>query len=476
MKMRQLVLGRHGRQRWLAKPPSGVSLNSFLPRRLLAIVIALAASSLSAAEPISQVLPCGKVGIVGGLGAGVDLQRQMVDTRRFPEAVCNDGTPAVFYFARYTKEEDRDKWVIFLQGGGLCSTAQACANRWCSFDTSYGMDKMTTSLSKASIRGNGFLDPRADNRFGSWNRVLIYYCSSDGWTGTSTKTAQATGGGKTVEFNINFRGSRIVDAVLETLRYANLGRTRAVRIGQQQAGLPDLDNATEILFGGSSAGGRGAIDNADRVNAKLHATNPNVVFRVVIDAIFDVDRQNLDWTKTTLCAEGPNGCSYELAARQSHDQVDGEFYAAIRDESCLTWHAAHAPGTEWRCADSYHEVTNHVTTPMFVHMDEQDENIGGDFVETGFGTASDFGTGIEQQLRALATLNATAEEKGTLATPGTFGPQCTDHESFANDQAVFDVRLGGLSYHDTVWNWWSGGQPQTAIHTFSGPGKAPGCP
>lgn len=431
---------------------------------------------LLAVQSISQVLPCGKVGDAGGLGAGTDLQRQIVDTRRFPEAVCNDGTPAVFYFARYSKDEDRDKWVIFLQGGGGCASAQACANRWCSVDTNYGMDKMSTSLSKPSIRGNGFLDPRPENRFATWNRVLVYYCSSDTWSGTSTKTVQATGGGKTVEFNIDFKGSRIVDAVMETLRYANLGRNRAVRIGaQQQNGLPDLDHATHVLFAGSSAGGRGAIDNADRVNAKLRAANPNLVFRVVIDAIFEVDRQNLDWTKTTYCAADPAGCSYELAMQQSH-QIDTDFFQAVGDESCLTWHASHAPGTEWRCADGFHEVTNHVTTPMFIHMDEQDSNIGADFVETGFGTASDFGAGIERQLRALSTLNSTAEEKGTLATPGAFGPQCTDHESFTDDAATYEVRLAGVTYHDTVWNWWSGAQPQSAIRTFSGQGAAPDCP
>ena len=64
-----------------------------------------------------------------------------------------------------------------------------------------------------------------------------------------------------------------------------------------------------------------------------------------------------------------------------------------------------------------------------------------------------------------------------LATPGVFGPQCTNHESVTNDSAFFDVRVNGLSFHDTLWNWWSGAQPQVAIRTFTPPGgPVAGCP
>jgi hypothetical protein len=103
-------------------------------------------------------------------------------------------------------------------------------------------------------------------------------------------------------------------------------------------------------------------------------------------------------------------------------------------------------------------------------------------VELGFGTPTDFGTTVERQLRDLSLLNTTAEEGSVrsggpaLATPGAFGPQCTDHESLANDEAFFDVRMNGLTYADTLWNWWSGAQPSVLIHAFSGPGPAPGCP
>ena len=451
-------------------------------RNAVFVVLCLLAVSAPAASPINEVLPCGKVGIVGGLGAGSDMQRFTIDSKRFPEAVCNDGSPAVFYAGRYTKEEDRNKWVIMLQGGGSCSNGQNCAERWCSINSNYGMDKMTSTLAKPFIRGNGILDPGTENKFGTWNRILLFYCSSDLWVGTKTTTQTATSGGATVEYVIHTKGSRIVDAVIETLRRPARGRA-ITPLGTTARALPDLDFATHVLFSGSSAGGIGTIFNADRIGAKLKATNPSVVYKALIDAGFPPRLENRDFSHTASCLSNPLACNYANVQQFSYATLDQGFYGSNLDASCFAWHAAHQPGTEWMCGDSTHVVIHHLATPMFVHMDLQDESIGGGYVEDGWGNAADFGTRVEQQLRDLATLNTTAEEGSVrnggpaLATPGAYGPQCTDHESLKDDAAYFDVKIAGLSYNDVAWNWWSGAQPSVVIRTFQPPGGAvAGCP
>src|SRR6185436_16430442 len=151
---------------------------------------------------------------------------------------------------------DRSKWILFLQGGGSCNSGQKCAERWCSIDTNYGMDKMSSSLAKPQIRGNGFLAPDARNHFGTWNRVLIYYCSSDMWSGTHATTASASSGSTTVQYAIQFRGAQIVDAVLDTLRnHTPVGKRRAVRhdaVEPNASDWPDLDDATAVIFAGAS--------------------------------------------------------------------------------------------------------------------------------------------------------------------------------------------------------------------------------
>lgn len=438
-------------------------------------MLAIIAFTLAAsAAPISSVLPCGKTGTVGGLGAGVDLTRYTIDTSKFPNAVCNDGTPGVFYYAPASREDDRNKWFIFLQGGGGCNDGQSCAERWCSVNTNYGMDKMTSSLTKPMIRGDGFLGPYPENRFGTWNRVLIFYCSSDTWSGTTSGEHSASAGATTVTFTLQFRGSQIIDAVLDTLRNAAPApRLRAVRHSLKEdatVAWPDLDNATHVLFAGSSAGGIGARTNADRVGAKLRATNAHLVdYRVLFDASESPEAEKRDWTRTTYCAKDPAGCTFATFYQglYAHSQAT---FGARRDESCLAFHAA--SNTQFYCEDSGHVTLYHVTTPFFIHQDLQDPQVGGDYVEAGFGNMIDYGTKLEADLRSLPT-----PEEPRGATPGIFAPQCTDHESVTKDSAVYDVKIDGVSYYDAVWNWWSGTQPQVKILHFVQPGgKAPGCP
>ncbi len=187
-------------------------------RSASAVLVALLwIAPAGAADVISlDVLPCGRPGEAGGLAAGADLARITVDTRRYPGAICNDGSPAVYYVRLWSGEENRDKWLIMLQGGGSCGSGQACAERWCSVATNFGMDKMTTTLSKPSINGGGILAPGVQNRFGGWNTVLVYYCSSNGWTGRKSDLEYAaTNGSVSVAYRMHFRGADFLDAVLD---------------------------------------------------------------------------------------------------------------------------------------------------------------------------------------------------------------------------------------------------------------------
>lgn len=432
------------------------------PRRM-----GMFAPVLLAAVLIQDAFSCGKTGSAGGLAAGTDMVRYTINRERFPEAVCNDGSPAVFYFAPHTDPADRGKWIIFLQGGGGCQSGQDCAQRWCSIDTNFGMDKMTSTLTRPSIRIGGFLDPDPRNRFGSWNRVLIHYCSSDTWAGTKSVVTQGSaGGGPSREYTIHFKGSYIVDAVLDTLRSA--GKRRVVRPSLEGPPWPDLDTATHVILAGSSAGAGGVRNNADRVGAKLRATNPGLEdYRAVADAMNVLDHSRLGWAGSTVCAADPAGCSFETYMQKAWEETEVAFRGARGDESCV---AAH-PGEEWRCAEGQHVLMHHLTTPFFVRADLQDQLVAGNFVEAGLGTYGEYGAALEGELR-----NLPLPEEPRGGVPGVFAPQCRHHEAFTDNQPVFQVRVDGINFHDLVWNWWRGAQPQQAIRPFAGPGAAPGCP
>ena len=447
---------------------------------MLMVVLAIAVSA-RAAEPIALVLTCAKEGSVGGLAGGVDLTRYTIDTKVYPEAVCNDGTAAIFYYGPYSGAENRTKWLIFLQGGGSCIDGQNCAERWCNINTNYGFDKMSSSASKSSIRGGGFLSPEARNKFGTWNRVLVYYCSSDTWAGTKTTTLQATlGNGAPRQYEMYFKGSRIVDAVIDTLRYAAASsRRRAVPHGAgvsapaATGAWPDLDDATHVIFAGSSGGGNGVRNNVDRIGAKLRATNSRLVdYRAVIDAIYSPHGEFLDFSKTTLCAMNPVNCTYQSYSAAAWNNTYVAVHGTRADDSCLQRHTLVEPNTEWRCGDNEHVVLHHISTPWFMRADLIDPQHGGNFADARFGTLADFATRVESELR-----NLPIPEDLRSATPGLFVPQCGDHEAFTNSQDVFDTKVDGVNFHDAVWNWWTNVQPQQIIRHFTGtPVPAPECP
>jgi len=76
------------------------------PRYLVALaVLWLACVSLptpvaAQAPLLDTALTCGRGGEVGGPRPGLDLYRLAVDPAAFPDALCNDGTQAVFYVRR----------------------------------------------------------------------------------------------------------------------------------------------------------------------------------------------------------------------------------------------------------------------------------------------------------------------------------------------------------------------------------------
>lgn len=460
---------------------------------LLFLGLSIFSSVVAASDLLPRVLTCGRVGEAGGLAPGDDLTRVTVSTTDFPRAICNDGTPAVFYVAPFQREEDRNKWVIFLQGGGGCRSGQPCAERWCSVDTNFGMDKMSTAGTRPSIRGEGIMSPSPRNHFATWNRVLVYYCSSDTWAGTNstTLTATAPNGTANVSYLIHFKGHYIVEAVIDTLRRGST-RKRPVRPASTQPAtlppsLPDLDDATDVLFAGSSAGGGGVRNNMDRIAAKLRRSNPDVDFRAAIDATFGPQNETLDWTKTTMCAADPVACRYDTFFANEWNGSMKSVWGFVGDDSCLSWHARHEPGTEWRCIDDSHLIFHHLTTPFFLRQDLQDDLISGNFAEAGFGTRVDYGRLTHDELEDLVHLDTFAEEGSVrsaqppLKTPGVFGPQCRHHESFARNEAFFDVRVRAednlrYSFNELVSNWWRGNGPTYAVRAFVGGGAASDCP
>ncbi len=161
------------------------------------------------------------------------------------QAVCNDETPAVYYFKRGSGA-DAAHWIIFFQGGGWCSSEASCALRWSSQHY-----LMTSQGAPAIMPAGGIfsVSSQMNPDFVNFTQVYIKYCSSDMYSGNGEQ--QVNG------MMMQFRGNKIVTAILADLQDVTVIPS------------PNLKNATQVLVTGSSAGSFGAASNMDWIASQL---------------------------------------------------------------------------------------------------------------------------------------------------------------------------------------------------------------
>ncbi len=328
-------------------------------------------------ETIADVLECIDPGAAGGLADGREdrpLIRHDLDLGHFPEARCNDGTAAVFYFRPYEGEGNRDRWVVQLQGGGACSNATTCAQRWCSIDTNFGAKQMSSRFAPSTdIDGKGILRRRPENPWGGYNQVFVRYCTSDVWSGTNANvelTVPHPGTGEDVSYAASFLGARVFDAVVSTLRADRVAPLVYDR--RRSLPMPDLDDAEFVVLAGASAGGDGVVGNLDAFAETLRAMNTGcqagdctLEVRGLIDSAYGPALENLGFEETEVCEAGL--CTADAFLQHQHRQGPAALQGQRKDTSCLDWHARNAPGTPWQCTKS-HIVANHLATPFFLRM------------------------------------------------------------------------------------------------------------
>eukprot|EP01052_Picozoa_sp_SAG31_P006059 SAG31_NODE_275_length_18666_cov_8.489309_2_plen_405_part_00 len=169
-----------------------------------------------------------------------------------PNATCNDGTEAVYYYAQATDPAKKATWLIWLQGGGSCQDETTCKARAKPLTSSAPSPKGCGWLGCCACYSNsmelgagGGMMSDADPSFGGANMAYVNYCTSDLWMGDR--------GASSDTFGFAFRGSRVVKAVLRSLVDKGLGAT------------PE----TMVILSGCSAGAMGSTVLCDHVDGWL---------------------------------------------------------------------------------------------------------------------------------------------------------------------------------------------------------------
>ncbi|KAM7497936.1 hypothetical protein LguiA_022350 [Lonicera macranthoides] len=167
-------------------------------------------------------------------GSFVDLTR--VYTAVAKGAVCLDGSPPAYHFDSGTGE-GINNWLVYLEGGGWCNSAEDCSNR---AHTHFGSSHKMEKASFSGILDNG---RESNPNFYHWNRIVIRYCDGSSFTGDVEQVDPV--------YHVHFRGARVFDAIMEDLLERG------------------MKNASNALLTGCSAGGLASILNCDKFRALL---------------------------------------------------------------------------------------------------------------------------------------------------------------------------------------------------------------
>lgn len=433
----------------------------------------------------------------------MQMFRATIDLALFPEAVCNDGSPAVFYFAEAPAGSiNADKWVVQLEGGGGCLEAvdedglhQDCMDRW----TGRGPDlldfprKMSTDLDSNGVadpiflpfegRFSGLLgpdsvvtDPTLNGGLDAWNRIFINYCSSDLWIGQSGAIVlddgewTDAGGAQQVYEPLDeawFNGHLIVESVFDALAAGVLSDDQEGYI--RRDAVPE-----EILIAGDSAGGGGVATNLDFIASKAgwgsdfagnDLANTMGVAGSNMKPPYAYDDSTLPWySGPTTVQEWDYSSSpavlvdVDLDGNGVVDDHDLEAGAPLRrpvyefllnaflDESCATANtdplAPDPNQRHWLCyRTSSLYPGGYITTPILVKQDLADPLTGGGIPA--------YGEGIRTMMSSLAS------------NFEYFGPRCGHHETLThqgrfNGDRVIDALGIETSYHRAI-SWFLAG-------------------
>jgi hypothetical protein len=305
-------------------------------------------------------------------------------------------------------------YLIMLEGGEWCYDEASCALRQqnqASLMSSKGW-KQTLSL------GGLFETDATKTPFAGVNKVWGPYCSSDAWVGNT----QANG--------IVFHGQAILTAILASLvRNHGLGSMPGQR----------------LLFGGCSAGARGAAFTLDYVPALLQAAGAN--YQPVLTGFLDSPL----WLDVQPLATAPLSLQCQAQAAVGYLNATARLGA-----SCAA--AYPSPQDQWRCLFGQYRIPL-LRTPYGMSQNQFDSfqleyALGGSMppiYPNQVAYADAFGEAMEG---VLSSLPSSSNGPGSAI----FSPACFDH-CLTLTAAFWSVQSEGVTLSEAARWWLFGGCP-----------------
>ncbi|XP_039715786.1 palmitoleoyl-protein carboxylesterase NOTUM [Pteropus medius] len=400
---------------------------------------------------------------------------------------CNDGSPAGYYLK---ESKGSRRWLLFLEGGWYCFNRENCDSR---YDT---MRRLMSSRDWPRTRtGTGILSSQPEENPHWWNANMVFipYCSSDVWSGASSKSDKSEssvlpsvplhpprqGGMAGLLRSAGFcpRGptnlpgpgpSPSPPQALPTTARTPLPSTLAGSAGH--LGAPSLfgawagGQADSGVSGGAlrpglmshfphSAGGTGVLLNVDRVAEQLEALGYAAIqVRGLADSGWFLD--NKQYLRTD-CVDTAT-CAPTEAVRRGI-----RYWNGVVPERCRR---QFKEGEEWNCFFGY-KVYPTLRCPVFVVQWLFDE------AQLAVDNVHLTGQPV-QEGQWLYIQNLGRELRSTLKdVSASFAPACLSHEIIIRSHWT-DVQVKGTSLPRALHCW------DRSLHDSHKASKAPlkGCP
>lgn len=150
---------------------------------LVAVLALHAAVAVGAA--IHSTTPPLPQGLRGATDEPLQLHLFTATTVASKHTVCLDGSPSGFYFRPASTPASAQKWVFFLQGGGLCVEPVDCLERT---KSALGSSSKWPSQAEQAYVAPGLLSSNLTlSPWATYNHVWLRYCTGDCHAGMETK-------------------------------------------------------------------------------------------------------------------------------------------------------------------------------------------------------------------------------------------------------------------------------------------------
>jgi hypothetical protein len=249
-----------------------------------------------------------------------------------------DGTSSGYYFQKANNittinfssslPSPASVWIIYLEGGGWCWDEESCKSRCNTPSSPKSSSPLCSSKSWPSTMSlNGIFNAK-NPTLQNANKIFVKYCTSDGHMGDTTVNGW------------NFRGARVIQNVL----------TELVEIhGLGQRSIKDT-----ILFGGASAGGRGAMIHLDYVSKMLGSSiAKNIIVRGFLDSPLWINLPSIN----------PSFPGFHVTCSDVFNRVN----VTHTDEKCIRKYS----NEPWKCIMGEYRMP-FLQTPYFISASQDD--------------------------------------------------------------------------------------------------------